>query len=369
MKKKILLVGGGSGGHILPVVWVAKQLLKDNPNLKLTFCSDNANFELSKTAFEGVPIEIKSIMAGKFRRYHHLKWYQHLAPNILLPNLIDIFKVIMSYIQAFILVIKIRPEVIFAKGGYPCLGFGMAARLTKTKLVIHDSDTVAGLTNKILSRHANKILTGMPTKYYNYNQSKTIFVGLPTRKIEKINPKMQKKIKKDLDLDPNKKMILMTGGGLGANFINDLALKLASEIGDCNILLLSGERDFKRVSGLNNHPNLHIIDFTNEFDKYLIISDLIISRAGATTIAEIIESQKPAILIPSNKLAGNHQVKNAKIMTKDKRILVVDEVNFDLDDFLLKINLILDQKLLNQRSSVDNKTNASVKISQILEKI
>ncbi len=372
--KKVLLVGGGSGGHIKPLLPIAKKLLRDDPSLKLYFVCDRANLDLAKTIFGELAVDIRPITSGKFRRYHHLSWWQHLAPSILLPNIIDFFKVGFSHIQAIWLVTTIKPNLIFAKGGYPCLPFGLASKLLSVKLIIHDSDAVAGLTNRVLAKYAVKIATGMPKKYYNYSQQKTVFTGIPIdSKIKPVSDKERRSLKKKLNLD-DKMTILLTGGGLGATMINDLAPELAKKYPDYQFVLASGKRDYDRVVKQKLPKNLAVFDFIVNFSDYLMASDLIISRAGATTIAALATAHKPTILLPSPKLTGGHQLKNAQILADAKAALVFDETKIEQDRGrgLAELFELFDQAIDKRRALADkigefSHSQADLRICQLIE--
>ncbi len=373
MKKdhKVLLVGGGSGGHIKPLLPIANKLLEEK-NIKLIFYCDKENLALAKTIFKTVDVEIKPIVSGKFRRYHHFKWWQHLAPSILLPNVRDLFKVVFAYFQAVFILLKNKPDVIFAKGGYPCLPFGLASKLTATKLVIHDSDAVAGLTNRVLSKYANKIITGMPVENYDYPKTKTVFAGIPIdQQLKTIDNKKQQQLKKKLALSSDKKLIILTGGGLGSTPINNLAVKIANHYPKYQFVLFSGKRDYARIEEQNKTDNLQIFDFKANFVDYLMASDMVIARGGATTIAEIATAEKLAIILPSYKLTGGHQLKNAQILKQAKAAEVFDERKIEDDRGYQEFFQLFEATWNNKTQLVKNikqfsHLNASEQISQII---
>src|SRR5690606_13554725 len=180
---RVLAVGGGSGGHVTPVVAVIRELKKKQPDAEVRFWCDR-NYAPQARSIMGHFDEttpVGTIPAGKARRYHTLPlWRQLLQPfSIVLPNLRDLLLVGIGFIESFLRLIFWRPDVVFTKGGFVCLPVGMAARLLKIPLVIHDSDAHPGLTSRLLARGATAIATGAPLHHYPYPKDKSQYVGIP----------------------------------------------------------------------------------------------------------------------------------------------------------------------------------------------
>ncbi len=320
---RILTVGGGSGGHILPVVAVVEQLHKIAPEAEIRFWCDRKSLKMAQKVFAGQTVTIQSIASGKFRRYHHFSWWQHLRPSIVIPNVIDLFKIAGAFGQSLWRLLWWRPDVIFAKGGFVCLPVGMVAHWLGIKLIIHDSDTVAGLTNRILSKYAVKITTGMPVEYYNYPADKTVFVGNPVR--QTMNSAVD--LKKQLQIPPQKPIVLVSGGGLGSDFLNRLTLANLQYLpANSQVILVAGRDNYRAVMAQKFDQNkLLVRDFVTNFIDYLQIADVVVARAGATTIAELAVLAKPTILIPNPKLVEGHQLKNAQMLADKQATIVLDE--------------------------------------------
>ena len=169
---KILAVGGGSGGHVTPVVAVLRELKARDQSAEIRFWCDRKFAPQAKSIMHHFDdtIPVQPIFSGKLRRYHTLPlWRQLLRPvTIVFPNLRDIFFVVCGFVQSFFKLLVWRPDVVFTKGGYVCLPVGLAAKILRIPLVIHDSDAHPGLTNRVLSRWATAIATGAPLEYYPY---------------------------------------------------------------------------------------------------------------------------------------------------------------------------------------------------------
>ena len=333
---KILLVGGGSGGHVTPVVAVAKKIHDFDTEAEIRIWTDK-KFAKQTTDLAPDFAKISVISSGKFRRYANLKflnkyfsWY-HITKTHL-PNLVDSGKIFGGFLQSVIKLKKWRPDVIFAKGGYVCLPVGIAAHFLKIPLVIHDSDTVPGLTNRVLSRWASAIATGSPVENYPaYPKKITHFVGIPVREtFANYDKKARAEIKLELGLDPKKKLIFVAGGGGGAAIFStvfrEIAPKILTEF-DSQIFLLTGKNkafsvaDYAKKFEINVrekiNQNFIVKDFVSEeYPDLLNACDVFITRAGATSLAEAAVSETATIIIPSPFLAGDHQTKNAEIFAE-----------------------------------------------------
>ena len=349
---KILAVGGGSGGHVLPIVAVFKSLLNKNKDIQLSFWCDKKfgpqAFKIMQSEFNG-NIKVSTIYSGKFRRYNHLTFFQHLAiPSIVFNNIIDMFRIIMGIIQSFCKLIIERPDVIFCKGGFVCVPVGLSAYILRIPIVIHDSDAHAGLANRILSRFAKRIATGAPLEFYNYPKDISTYVGIPIKKEFKPYSLVERKeLKKALGFNTSKSLIVVTGGGLGAARLNNAIVKEASKLAKkTQILLISGMGQYKELKEITE--NKKIKDFYLEgflagnMWQYLAAADIVVARAGATSNLELSSLAKPTILVPNARLTGGHQLKNAQVYAKNKAVIIVsdDEIEDNpnkLSDEILKL--------------------------------
>lgn len=341
-----MAVGGGSGGHVTPVVAVLSEIKKQEPGAEVRFWCDKNFFKQASSIIHKFDkkIPVQHIVAGKLRRYHHLTVLQQLLwPSLVLKNVRDIFLVVIGFLQSLIKLIIWRPDVVFAKGGYVCLPVGLAARLLRIPLAIHDSDACPGLTNRLLSRWANQIMTGAPLDCYNYPRQKTTYVGIPVSPLFKsYNKKEILLAKRKWGVDDSRPLIVVTGGGLGATRINDTvvnSLEKIIEIG--SVILISGSGQYDelklKVEGFDS-KKFQLHEFISEgMDSLFGAADLVVTRAGATTILELAASSKPTILIPNAKLTGGHQIKNAKVYADKGAVRIVDE-----DAMLADNNVLID---------------------------
>lgn len=276
-------------------------------------------------------IPVETVLAGKLRRYHHLSVLRQLMwPSLVLANLKDVFLVFFGFVQSFVKLIIWRPDVVFAKGGYVCLPVGFAAFLLRIPLVIHDSDAYPGLTNRLLSRFASRIATGAPLEYYPYPAKKSCYVGIPiSADFHRFTDKERLLARERWGIRPDRPLIVVTGGGLGASRINDAVITTLNEWQRLGCLVLisgAGQYDELRAITPPNDDNFQLHPFVSKDMATLLgAADVVVSRAGATTILELAALAKPTVLIPNAKLTGGHQIKNAAVYAEKQAVLVIDE--------------------------------------------
>ena len=351
---RILAVGGGSGGHVTPVVAVFRELKKSGDH-ELRFWCDRKFGARARGIFskfdETIPVEL--IAAGKLRRYHGKSISFHLRPSILLPNIRDVFKVAIGFCQSFIKLLIWRPDVIFIKGGYVCLPAGYAARLLKIPLVLHDSDAHPGLTNRLLSPFAKAIGTGAPLKYYSYPPEKAKYVGIPVAtEFRPYTDEERRQLKSKLQFDPNRPLVVITGGGLGAARINEAVVAVREDLlAESSVFLISGNLQYEQLKEtVSECDGWRLQAFVHDgMAEVLAAADLVVTRAGATTLLELAALHKPTIIIPNGRLTAGHQLKNAKVYQEALAAVIVTEDELDDDSQILAkkiIGLLRSQKIL-----------------------
>ena len=297
-----------------------------------------------------VPISV--VVSGKLRRYHHLSVREHLLiPSVVIPNIIDMFKVLFGVLQAIVKLLLWRPDVVFAKGGYVCLPVGFAARLLRIPLVIHDSDAHPGLTNRLLAPHATYIATGAPLEHYPYPLDKTSYVGIPIAEAFRPASREERRATKLAHgFSPEQPLVVVTGGGLGAKRINDAIAQKVDEITTKSSLLLIsgvGQYDELRARMGEDTEAWQLKDFVSEgMADLLAAADVVVARAGATSILELAAVGAPTILVPNARLTGGHQLKNAEVYETVQAVKIVDEVAIEQDGgpLLKEILALLDDE-------------------------
>jgi UDP-N-acetylglucosamine--N-acetylmuramyl-(pentapeptide) pyrophosphoryl-undecaprenol N-acetylglucosamine transferase len=338
-KVDVVLVGGGSGGHLTPLIPIAEALHMQNPNLKIVHIGQKNDPLNSITRSSTDFLKYFEVSAGKFRRYYGEKWYiRFFDLKTMLLNIRDVFRVLLGICQSWRLFGKIKPRVILAKGGFVGVPVGIAARLRGIPYITHDSDVVVSLANKIISKGAVYHTTAQqPEKYEGYAPEKTIYVGVPVRsQFKKVSKKANLEAKKKLGYSSDSKIILVLGGGLGARKINDAivlgAQKLLEENRNLWIVHITGGKLFNETNNAYKNTvedsllsRIRTISFSDNLHILSAASDIIVTRAGATNIAEFSAQGKACIIVPNPLLAGGHQSKNAKMYEDLHAAIIIRE--------------------------------------------
>ena len=276
-------------------------------------------------------IAITAVHAGKLRRYHTLPlWKQLMRPSIVGPNLRDMLLVGMGFIESFFRLVLWRPDVVFTKGGFVCLPVGIAARVLRIPIVIHDSDAHPGLTNRLLAGGAAAIATGAPLHHYSYPEAKSHYVGIPiSDAFHPLSEGERRAAKAELGFDQTKPLIVVTGGGLGARRLNDATVAVLDDLLPVtSVLLISGVGQYDELASQvpARSERFELKAFVSEgMATILGAADIVVARAGATTIMELAALAKPTILVPNAYLTGGHQLKNAAAFAEDGAAIVLDE--------------------------------------------
>lgn len=323
-------------------------------------------------------VDVTTIHAGKLRRYHTLPlWKQLLRPSIVLPNIRDIFFVVIGFIESFFRLLFWRPDVVFTKGGFVCLPVGTAARLLKIPVVIHDSDAHPGLTNRILARGATAIATGAPLHHYPYPKGKSYYVGIPISSAFKplaVNERAS--LKQRFGFNPSRPLIVVTGGGLGAKRLNDAVVAVLVELlSVTSVMLISGVGQYDELKAKvpEDSESFQLKAFVSGgMAEVLGAADIVVARAGATTIMELAALAKPTILVPNAYLTGGHQLKNASAFAENGAVEVLDESELERHPAALAnliSNLLNDDKRLldmQQNFSTYAKPDAAKEVAELI---
>jgi UDP-N-acetylglucosamine--N-acetylmuramyl-(pentapeptide) pyrophosphoryl-undecaprenol N-acetylglucosamine transferase len=326
------------------VVAVLRELKRRDRHAEIKFWCDRKFAPQAKAIVHhfdpDIPVEI--IASGKLRRYHSLPiWRQLLRPvSIVIPNIVDFVKVGIGTIQSLIKLWRWQPDVVFTKGGFVCLPVGYAAKLLKIPLVIHDSDAHPGLTNRILAKWATAIATGAPLKFYPYPETISHYVGIPiTNDFTPLDDEERHRKKQELGFDARLPMVVVTGGGLGAKRINDAVARCLDQLLEiASVVLISGTAQYDELRALTpqNDPRFQLYSFIHQgMAELLGAADVVVARAGATTILELAALARPTILVPNRYLTGGHQLKNAAVYAENGAVELLDEHELEAQPQLL----------------------------------
>lgn len=313
---RIIISGGGTGGHIFPAISIANALRRMEPGCEILFVGAEGRMEMEKVpaaGYEIVGLNISGIQRGS------------LLKNLGLP-----VKLAGSLRKAAQVISSFRPDVVVGVGGYASGPLLMAASWKNVPYLIQEQNSYAGVTNKWLGKNAAKICVAFDDMGSFFPVEKILKTGNPVRKevVDIYNKRFHGA--ELLKLDPLKKTILVTGGSLGAGTLNKSIEKHIQEFikHDVQLIWQTGKYYYQGIMerlGQSFHPNIRIMEFLNQMDLAYAAADVIISRAGAGTIAELCLIRKPVILVPSPNVAEDHQTKNAMaLVTKNAALMIAD---------------------------------------------
>lgn len=346
MAKRIALSGGGTGGHLFPLVAVAdyiRQQQWQDQELEFMFFGPSGKIETAVMSSHG--IEQKKIISAKYRRYFSWK------------NVVDIFKFPISLVQAAWQLFWYMPDVVFAKGGHTSVPVVISARIFRVPVLIHESDAVPGMANKFMGSIASKCAVCFDKARMFFPPSRTIVTGVPIRE-EAINGDAQK-AREFLKLpDHQKPVVFFMGGSLGAKAINEQVVENIQELlQKYQVIHQTGKEHFEIILALMKEKGIEVENsdyrpiafYGDEIRDIYALADVIISRAGATSIAEIAANQKPCILIPYPFSANGHQRANAFEVAKVGGAIVLEEDNFKRGMLLFNLEQITTDENLRQK--------------------
>lgn len=311
-KYKFILSGGGTGGHIYPAIAIANELKLQFPDAEFLFVGAKDKMEMQKVPQAGY--EIKGL------------WIAGLQRKLTLQNLMFPLKLASSLLESKKIIKKFKPNVVIGTGGFASGPLLQAAGSAGIPTVVQEQNSYPGITNKLLSKKANAICVAYQNLERFFPKEKIVLTGNPVRQdLIDIESKREEAII-FYNLDPNKKTLLILGGSLGARRINQLIEKELQNFlsQDVQVIWQCGKlyfEDYKKY----NQPNVKVVDFIERMDFVYAVSDVIISRAGASSVSELCIVGKPVIFIPSPNVAEDHQTKNAQAIVDAKGAILLKE--------------------------------------------
>ena len=326
-KKVIVFTGGGSGGHVIPAITLIKNLRSDFPSVSIRYIGGINGIESQLIRNVGVPY--KAIYTGKLRRYFSVE------------NFFDIFKLLVGMIQSFLYLIKFSKKncLIFSTGGFVSVPVVIAGFLTGKKVFIHEQTSRVGLANRISSLFADKVFISFESSKRYFKSDQVVFSGYPLR-----DECFQSFIKRDeicgIDIKKNEKPILFaTGGGNGSLLINNLILKNKEELQKRFTIFHQVGKNFKKDFEALNCSDYQSFDFLDEGIVDLFkASSIVISRAGAGTVSELLALKKPSLFIPLKIAQKNEQFHNAMEAKNKCGSEIIEEDVLDADTFFRSIS-------------------------------
>jgi len=336
---KVIISGGGTGGHIFPAIAIADEIKRRNPDADILFIGAEGKMEMEKVPQAGYKI-IGLTIAGFQRKF--------TFSNLLLP-----FKILKSMAKAKRILKEFKPEVVIGVGGYASGPTLKAATMLKIPTLVQEQNSFAGKTNKILGKSVNTICTAYDGMEKFFPKKKIILTGNPVRKeMVEIGGKREEAFN-FYQLDSSKKTLLVIGGSLGARTLNEAMVNHLQLLQENNIQVLwqCGKFYFETLQAELKEKDLsgiHLTQFITRMDLAYALADVIISRAGAISVSELCLVQKPMILVPSPNVAEDHQTHNAMALVNKLAALLVKDSEAKEQLIPTSIKLLNDSELCKE---------------------
>ncbi|ARK31092.1 undecaprenyldiphospho-muramoylpentapeptide beta-N-acetylglucosaminyltransferase [Halalkalibacter krulwichiae] len=328
---RVVVSGGGTGGHIYPAISLIKEIKRKHKDAEILYIGTETGLEADIVPREGIPF--KTIRISGFKR------------KISLENIKTVTRFITGTSRAKKLINQFKPDVVIGTGGYVCGPVVYAAAKLKVPTVIHEQNSVPGLTNKFLSKYVDRIAICFEEARPFFPNKKVVFTGNPrasdTLNVDPVSGRSS------LGLDKNKKTVLIVGGSRGARPINDAFVSVINEWSEKSyqVIYVTGAVHYDAVMEKVNEAglgsNVIVKPFIHNMPDVLGAIDLIVARAGATTLAEVTALGLPSILIPSPYVTNNHQEKNAKALKDSGAAIVRKESEMNGQTLLDDIDFVL----------------------------
>ena len=356
---KFILSGGGTGGHIYPAIAIANELKLRFPDCEILFVGASDKMEMQKVPQAGYPI--KGL------------WIAGIQRKLTLDNALFPVKLLDSLLKSRTIIKNFKPDVVIGTGGFASGPLLKVAGIANIPTVIQEQNSFPGITNKWLSKEASKICVAYENLEQFFPKNKIVLTGNPVRQdLMGVSEKRDKGLE-FFKLDKTKKTVLVLGGSLGARRINQLIAKELVNFKAQNVQLLwqCGKLYYDEYVKFNDE-NVQVLSFIERMDLAYAASDVIISRAGASSVSELCLVAKPTLFIPSPNVAEDHQTKNAQAIANKNGALLMKESELDTQ-FANTIDLLLNdaelQKNLSENMLKLAKPNATKEIVDEIVKL
>lgn len=341
-KLRVIISGGGTGGHIFPALAIANAIRKLNPETEFLFVGAQGKMEMEKVPAAGYKIE------GL--------WISGIKRELTIDNLSFPFKVLSSVSKALRIIREFKPDVAVGVGGYASGPLLYAASLKNIPCLIQEQNSYPGITNKILAKRVQKICVAYDGMEKYFPKEKILLTGNPVREnVLKIEGKRQEAFS-FFRLNPEKKTILVVGGSQGARSINRSILAGLNEIrqADVQVVWQTGKLFYDEAQNAVSSAgmeNVRVFDFISQMDFAYAAADLIVSRAGASTVSEILLVGKPSVMVPLPTAAEDHQTKNIEAMVRKNAALMVRDADASAQLVATALDTLRDEQLLKSLAS------------------
>ncbi len=336
MSQTVVVTGGGSGGHITPILAVAAELKRQQPNTKVIYIGQTGDKLADIPAKDPNIDQVFTIRAGKYRRYHGEGFFRQLfdLPTVA-KNIRDLGYTLIGTWQSWRLARSLKPNVIFSRGGFVSVPVAIGGKLRGVPYITHDSDSTPSLANRVIARWASLHAVALPIELYPYPSNKTVTVGVPiSADYKRVTPALLHKYRQEIGLPKAQRVLLVTGGGNGADQLNRAVIAnsayLLKRYPGLYIVHIAGRSLAKSVEAaydeelsVEARDKVTVKGFIGDLHLYSGAADVIIARGGATNLAEFAAQAKACVIIPSKQLIWN--VKNTEALVDRQAVVTLTE--------------------------------------------
>ncbi len=340
---KIFFTGGGTAGHVTPNIALISELARD---FEIGYVGESSSVE--EKLISSISVPFFRIKSGKLRRYFSLK------------NILDPFKVIIGFFQSLRLCVREKPDLVFSKGGYVAVPLVLAARVLKIPIIAHESDLTPGLANRFTFPFCSKICLTFPPSGGELRDNRVVLTGTPLRRT--LVEADAKKGLRLLEFDINLPILLVFGGSKGARFLNELIFRLRDKLLESfNVVHITGEGNSSREREKKGYIQKEFL--LHDFGNVLAAASVVVSRAGANSIYELLALRKPHLLVPLPKTSSRgDQIENAKKFHELGYSRFIEEDLLTDDIFIQEVKKLMDNKTAIEKQMANFKASDAVSI-------
>lgn len=344
---RVVISAGGTGGHIYPALAIINKIKKEEPNSEFLYIGTHNRMEKDLIPSMNIPYEPIEI-TGFIRK-------------ITLENFKTLTRFIKARKRCLELIKEFNPDIVIGAGGYVTAPVIWAAKKLGHKTFIHEQNSVVGLSNKYLTKYVDKVGVSFEVTLTEFPKEKVLLTGNPCSEKALATPMAKKS---DFGLSDDKKLVLIVMGSLGSQSINEKMIEYMYGFRNKNyeILFITGENHYEKVKSKRFPENIKVVPFIKDLPSIMKKTDLMVSRAGASTMSEIMALGIPTIFIPSPYVTNNHQYKNAKDLVDKEAALMIEEKDLNKTNFIKMIDdTLLDEK--KYKKLKENVSNLGIKDS------
>ena len=330
---RVIISAGGTGGHIYPALAIINKIKEEEPDSEFLYIGTTDRME-------------KDLIPSMGYRYEGLE-VTGFKRKLSLDNIKTITNFLGAIKKAKVIIKDFNPDIVIGCGGYVTAPVIYAAKKLGKRTFIHEQNSVVGLANKFLSKYTDKVGVSFESTINDFPKGKAVLTGNPCS--EKALS-IKKTTKKELEIDEDKKLVLIVMGSLGSRSVNDKIFSFIDNFRNKNysVIIVTGNSYYEKVKDKRVPKNVKVLPFIYEMPKVMKITDLMVTRAGASTMSEITALGVPAIFVPSPYVANNHQYKNAMDLVEHNAGIMFEEK--DLDG---KVLIELIDKTLNDKDKLE----------------